>query len=267
MMLDWVFPTTIAVAGAVVGSFLNVVIFRGAAMWGLIDQPSEARGDLIAPRSYCPRCRATLRWFDLIPIVSFLVLGGRCRDCRGPIPLSYISVELLCAFAAVASLVVFGVTLDALLSAVALFFLIALAETDRRTTYLPDALSMPFLWIGLLANLDGRFVPLKDAVIGAVAAYAAFALIAVAYRRLRGREGLGDGDAVLLAGIGAWCGWQVLPLVVLAGAAATLLWAGARRITAKPLAMQDAIAFGPGLCLAGGLALLASQAPWNPFAG
>jgi leader peptidase (prepilin peptidase)/N-methyltransferase len=266
MQAEWVFLITSALAGAFVGSFLNVVIFRGAALWGLVDAPPDSRGDFVAPRSYCPHCKAPIAWFDLAPVLSYLSLGGKCRACRAPISPSYPAVEILAAATAAMSVAIYGVTPDAALCALALLFMIAIAETDRRTAFIPDALSAPFLWIGLLANLDGRFAPLKDAVIGAAGAYAAFALIAFAYRRLRGREGLGDGDAVLLAGIGAWCGWIVLPAIVLIGAAATLLWAVGLRVTGRAVSLDGAIAFGPGLCFAGGLALLAAQAPWNPLA-
>lgn len=266
MSEHWVFLAAVALGGACVGSFLNVAIFRGAALWGLIEAPADSRGDFVAPRSYCPHCRATVAWFDLVPIVSFISLGGRCRACRAAIPNSYPAVEMLGVLAAVASAITFGFTIDALICAAALFLLIAIAETDRRTTYVPDALSMPLLWLGLIANLDGRFAPLKEAVIGAAAGYAAFALVGLLYRRLRGREGLGDGDAVLLAGIGAWCGWAVLPAVVLIGAAATLALVGAQRIWGRKLSLDASIPFGPGLCLGGGLAILAATAPWNPFA-
>lgn len=264
---EWVFLTTAALAGATVGSFLNVVIFRGAALWGLLEEAPPDRGTFVTPRSYCPQCRTTLAWRDLVPIVSFVALGGKCRACHAPIPASYLLVECAGASAAIASVAAFGASVAAGLVAVALFLLIAIAEIDRRTGFIPDALSMSFLWLGLLANLDGRFAPLDHAVVGAVAGYGAFAVIGQLYRRLRGRDGLGDGDAVLLAGVGAWCGWAVLPLVVLIGAAATLVWVALRRLAGRKLALEDAIAFGPGLCFSGGIVLLAARAPWNPFAG
>lgn len=266
MPSDWVFLTTAGIAGAVIGSFLNVVIFRGAAMWGLVGSVEYVRGDFIAPRSYCPKCRVQIAIYDLVPLVSYWALRGKCRACKARISITYPIIEAAAACAAVASILAFGLTIAAALSASALFLLIAIAEIDRLTTYVPDALSIPFLWLGLLANLDGHFAPLRDSVIGAVTAYAAFTIIGTAYRRLRGREGLGDGDAVLLAGIGAWCGWQVLPIVVFIAAAATLGAVASRRLLGRPVALTDAIPFGPGLCLGGAIALVAARAPWNPFA-
>ncbi len=267
MDAEWVFWITAAFSGAFVGSFLNVIIFRGAALWGLGDGPIEARGDFVSPRSYCPHCRTTLRWFDLAPLVSFVVLGGKCRACAAPIPAAYPAVEALAAGGAVASVAMFGPTPEALLASVALFFLIAIAEIDRQTAYVPDALTVPFLAIGLVVNLDGRFAPLRDAVIGILAGYAVFASLGFLYRRVRGRDGLGEGDALLLAGIGAWTGWQALPAVVLIGAAATLSFVAGLRLSGRKIAMTDALPFGPGLCLGGAFALLAAQAPWNPWAG
>jgi leader peptidase (prepilin peptidase)/N-methyltransferase len=241
-----------SLAGLVAGSFLNVVIHRGPSMWGLVD--GEKRGDFAAPRSYCPRCGATLGPADLVPIVSYLLLKGRCRRCRAPIPWRYPAVEALGGLVAAASLLAFGIGWPALFAAAFGMALVALAFIDLETGYLPDALTLPLAAAGLAANAFGLFATFADAAIGTAAGYLAFRAVGLLFEKIRGEEGLGEGDAKLLAAIGAWGGWAALPFVVFAAAAATLAVALARRKPAGP------IAFGPGLCAAGFVALLASAA-------
>lgn len=259
---EWVFPATAGVAGLFVGSFLNVVVYRGSALWGLLgDGPSRERGDFVAPRSYCPSCRAPLPWSDLLPVLSYLRQGGRCRQCGAPISVSYPVIEALAAVGAAASVLTYGVTLAALCTASAIFLLIAIAEIDRRTRYIPDALSQPLLWIGLVANLDGRFTTLPSAVLGAGCGFLSLWLVASVYRWARGRDGLGEGDAVLLAAIGAWIGWRDLPLVVFAGAAATLSVVAVKAMRTRSMTLSAEVPFGPGLAAAGALAILLADTP------
>ena len=261
MQVHWVFWVTAAVAGLVVGSFLNVVAWRGAALWRLIDDVApDSRGDLVAPRSYCLSCKSPLGWIDLIPVLGYLVRRGRCRRCGARIGAHYPLVELAGAGAAVLSLAAFGPTFDALFASAALFLLLAIAEVDRQTTYIPDALSQPLLWLGLLANIGDRFAPLPDAVIGGAAGYLSFAAVALAYRALRGREGLGEGDAVLLAAIGAWTGWALLPFVVLAAAVGALALTLLAMLRKRSFTPETEIPFGPALAAAGAAALLLSRA-------
>lgn len=194
------------------------------------------------------------------------MLRGRCAACGATIPIRYPLVELLGAAAAAATVLVMGFGLSALLAAMFLWCLIALAAIDAETGYLPDALTLPLIAFGLAANIGGRFAPLPDALIGAAAGYAALTLLRLAYAALRGREGLGQGDAKLLAAIGAWAGWQMLPAAVFAAAAASLAVIVSMRIAGRRFAPDMPVPFGPGLCFGGGAALLAVAAWGQPYA-
>lgn len=244
------------VAGALIGSFLNVVIYRGPAMWGLVDQDERPRGSLVHPRSYCPSCREPIPFWRLVPVVSYLLQRGRCAACGAPIPPRYILVEIMGAAAAVLGVALFGLTPAALFAALFGWFLIALAVIDWETGYLPDWLTLPLVIAGLAANALGAFAPLPDALTGAVAGYLSFRLIAEAFVRLRGYEGLGQGDAKLLAAVGAWGGWQALPLVIFAASILTLAAVLCLRLANRTVTAQTPLAFGPGLCAAGYLVVL-----------
>ena len=244
-MAESVLFATVFFAGITVGSFLNVVIHRGPVMWGLVDAP--ARGDLLAPRSYCPSCSVPLGVRNLVPLVSFLAQRGKCASCSERISWRYPVVETLGGASAVLSVAVFGWTAAAAFAAFAAFGLIALAAIDLETGYLPDALTIPLVMLGIGVNTFATFATLPDALFGAAAGFLAFWAIGALYRQIRNREGLGLGDAKLLGAIGAWTGWVSLPLVTFVAAAATLAAAFARGDVAK----GEAIPFGPGLCLAG----------------
>lgn len=254
-------PVEIALAaliGLLIGSFLNVVIFRGPRLWGLTDGPPL--GGLEAPRSYCPSCRQPIVWTGLIPVASFILQRGKCAACEAPISARYPVVELLGGAVAVAALLAFGVAPTALAAACFGWALIALAFIDAETGYLPDAITLPLGLAGLSANAFSLFVPLKDAAIGAAIAYASFRLIDLAYKKLRGREGLGGGDAKLLAAIGAWGGWASLPLVVGTAAVATLAFVAYREIRSGGERQSEAeIPFGPGLCAAGFIGFIGAR--------
>jgi leader peptidase (prepilin peptidase)/N-methyltransferase len=248
----WVISVTAFAAGACVGSFINLLVWRGPPLWKLIDVDTP-RGGLSSPRSYCPACRKPIARKHLVPIASYFALAGKCSACGASIALRYPIVESASGALAVVALAVFGLSAGALAAALFLFALLALALIDADTGYLPDAITIPLVVGGLAANAAGLFAPFSDALIGAAAGYAFFALIGLAFRRLRGREGLGEGDAKLLAAIGAWCGFAALPFVVLAAALATLAYVAVFR---RGGSAEDPIAFGPGLCAAGGAALL-----------
>lgn len=254
-MTGWAFFVTTAMTGAILGSFLNVVIYRGPVLWNLIDAPP--RGNLALPRSYCPVCRAPIRSRHLIPLIGFLLLRGKCAACSAPIPLRYPTVELLGAIAALAAVMVFGFTMTALLGLVFWLTLIALAFIDAETGYLPDMLTLPLLALGLGANAFSLFTPLINAGLGAVIGYAVFRLIDVVFLRLRGVEGLGQGDAKLLAAIGAWLGWTALPSVVFLAALLALLGVLAQSLSGVKVGRDTAVAFGPALAAAGAAALAA----------
>ncbi|MEZ5897496.1 MAG: A24 family peptidase [Parvularculaceae bacterium] len=255
--VEIVIITTLALAGLCVGSFLNVVIHRGPAMWKLVDDSARI-GDLVGPRSYCPACKTQLPATSLIPLVSYAVQRGKCNQCGAPIPIRYLLVELGGAGVVASALLVFGISWAALAASVFGWTLLALGVIDLETGYLPDALTLPLIALGLGANAAALFTPLPAAIIGAGLGYGAFRAIDIVFQRVRGREGLGQGDAKLLAAIGAWGGWTALPFVVFIGASATLAVVTAKRVTGGAVDDQSEIPFGPGLCIAGFITVLFS---------
>ncbi|MCS6785887.1 MAG: A24 family peptidase [Thiobacillaceae bacterium] len=255
-----------ALLGLAVGSFLNVVIHRlprmlerewqrqCAALSGQEPGPEPAY-NLFVPRSSCPQCGHAIRWYENIPLLSFALLKGRCAACAQPIGWRYPLVEAVSALFAGYCVWHFGPTAQAAAASLLLWALLALAMIDLDTHLLPDRITQPLVWGGLLANWQGVFVPLADALIGAVAGYLALWTVYHAFRLATGKEGMGYGDFKLLAALGAWLGWQKLPLIVLAsslmGAVFGLLLIGlAGHDHARP------IPFGPWLALGGALALL-----------
>jgi len=263
-----VFPWVLVVLGLCIGSFLNVVIHRLPKMmereWreqcaefaaAPASAPLEGRYNLFLPRSACPACGQRIAALENIPVLSWLWLRGKCAGCGARISPRYPVVEL--AAGAIGGYVAwrFGATLAAAGALLYCWTLLALAVIDLDTQLLPDDLTLPLLWAGLLFNLQAVFVPLPTAVIGAVAGYLALWLVYWAFRLATGKEGMGFGDFKLLAAIGAWLGWQKLPLVILlssvVGAAVGIaLIAFARHGREKP------IPFGPYLAAAGVIALL-----------
>ncbi|MGD9799109.1 MAG: A24 family peptidase [Parvularculaceae bacterium] len=244
------------IAGLLAGSFLNVAIYRGPHQWGLVD--GESRGDLARPRSYCPACKTPIPFWRLVPIVSFVLQQGRCAQCGTAIPVRYPVVEAIGGGVAIIALAAFGPTPSAAGAAVFGWALTALAFIDLETGFLPDAITLPLIALGLAANAFGLFVPVTHAIIGAIAGYGAFSIIGWMFEQLRGKEGLGLGDAKLLAAIGAWGGWIILPAVVFIGAVATLLAIVSAKAIGKSTSMDQPIPFGPGLCIAGFVALIAA---------
>ena len=254
-----------ALFGLLVGSFLNVVIHRlprmMQAQWEA--QAAELRGepppaaerfDLVAPRSRCPHCGHAIRAIENVPVLSWLWLRGRCAGCGARISARYPLVELLAAAASALAIGRFGPTAAGAAAVLLSFVLIALTFIDLDTQLLPDDLTLPLVWIGLLVNLDGTFAPLHAAVVGAAAGYLSLWSIYWLFKLATGREGMGYGDFKLLAALGAWFGWQALPAIILlssvVGAAVGIaLIVFARHGRATP------IPFGPYLAGAGLLAL------------
>jgi leader peptidase (prepilin peptidase)/N-methyltransferase len=208
-MPEWFGVAVAAAYGLVVGSFLNVVIHR---------LPREE--SLLRPPSRCPRCGAPVRWFENLPVLSYVVLGGRCRACRAPISPRYPAVELLSGALAVAALLRFGLTAAGVEAMLLLMLLIPLAFIDLEHHLLPDVLTLPGIAVGFAGSLLGGLAAPLDAVIGAgVGAAVPYAVI-VTYRWLRGAEGMGLGDVKLLAMIGAFLGWRGVLLTLGLGATA-----------------------------------------------
>jgi len=258
-------PTAVAV-GLCVGSFLNVVIHRLPKMlerqWqaqcaelagaeAVTEQPAY---NLVVPRSACPSCGRTIRALENVPVLSWLALRGRCAGCGAHISARYPVVEILGAAAVVGALVRFGPTWQGVAAAFLLLMLLALTCIDFDTQLLPDNLTLPLLWAGLGVNLVGAFVPLTSAVIGAMAGYLSLWLVYWAFKLLRNKEGMGYGDFKLLAALGAWLGWQMLPLIVLLSSAVGAV-IGIGLIVLKGRDHRVPLAFGPYLAIAGVIAL------------
>jgi len=258
------------IVGLCVGSFLNVVIHRVPKMLerGWAAQCAELRGEtpavlpaynLVVPRSACPSCGHGITALENVPLLSWLVLKGKCSSCGAAIAGRYPAVELLGAALAVAAIWRFGPTWQAVAACVLLWTLVALTFIDFDSQLLPDNLTLPLLWAGLLANMFDLFVPLKTAVIGAVAGYLSLWVVYWLFKLIRGKEGMGYGDFKLLAALGAWLGWQMLPLIVLLSSVvgATI---GIMLIVFRGREHGVPLAFGPYLAIAGAIALFFGQA-------
>ncbi|MCL7938890.1 A24 family peptidase [Halomonas sp. ATCH28] len=257
------------VLGLCLGSFLNVVItrlpvmlvrgWRAEAREALELSPEEAPPfNLLTPRSLCPRCEAPIAWHDNIPLLGWIKRRGRCASCQTRISPQYPLVELAGGVLAVAVLALFGPTLEALFILGACLALLAMAVIDLRTQLLPDLLTLPLLWAGLLYQLLFQPLLLPSAVIGAMAGYLVLWSFYWLFKLVTGKEGMGYGDFKLLAALGAWLGWQYLPLVLIlsAGAGAVvgiLIQLAIPRLRGAPLP------FGPWLVMAGWIALLAGK--------
>ncbi len=253
------------IVGLVVGSFLNVVIYRlprilesewqaqCAEMRGQAPAASEALG-IAFPGSRCPQCKSPIRAFDNIPVVSYVLLRGRCRNCSGTIPLRYPAVELLTGLLTAYAAQRFGFGLALGGACLFIWAVIALAFIDLDTQLLPDDITLPLLWLGLLLNLNGTFTDLASAVIGAAVGYLTLWSVYWAFKLATGKEGMGYGDFKLLAAIGAWFGWQMMPMAILASSLAGAA-IGIALIVFRNHARSTPIPFGPYLAVAGLMSL------------
>lgn len=254
-----------------VGSFLNVVIYRlpvmmerqwreeAAALLSNETDPSsvgsQEKFNLMVPRSRCPHCGHQITALENIPVVSWLLLRGRCKSCKSPISPRYPLVELATALLSLLVFIELGPH-KALYAIPATWALISLTMIDFDTQLLPDALTLPLLWAGLLVNLGGTFVPLEAAVIGAMAGYLVLWSVYWLFKLATGKEGMGFGDFKLLAALGAWLGWTMIPVIVLlsslVGTVIGLCYLAIRKESAP-------FAFGPYIAIAGFIALLWGQ--------
>ena len=262
-----VLPWLALAFGLCIGSFLNVVIYRLPKMmereWraecaALAGEAPRAEPplNLFTPRSRCPACGHGIGALENVPLVSWIVLRGRCASCAARISLRYPLVELLAGVGAAYSFWRFGASLAALGAALFVWFTIALAFIDQETGLLPDDLTLPLAWIGLLVNLRGAFVPLPEAVIGAVAGYLALWLVYWGYKLATGKEGMGYGDFKMNAAVGAFLGWKMLPLVILLSSIVGLAFGALQMFAAR--GKWDAgfrFHFGPYIAIAGIVAL------------
>jgi len=245
----------IFVFGLCIGSFLNVVISRGPVLWGLAHSAHTERLGFVSPRSQCASCHTPLKSWHLIPVFSWLALRGRCAYCRERISIRYPLVELAIGVIGIALVAMNLWYLEFLFVFIAACLIVALGVIDLETGYLPDMLTLPLIAIGLIGNWLWGFVPFSDALIGAIVGYGVFWLIRFVYLKMRGIEGLGLGDAKMLAGLGAVTGWMSLPLIVLTASLAGLVAIGIMRLRGEQIGAQTAIRFGPFLAI-GGLCIL-----------
>jgi leader peptidase (prepilin peptidase)/N-methyltransferase len=277
--------------GLCVGSFLNVVIYRLPVMlerqWtlqarlqltddddaqqALLEADAEAdRFDLMFPNSRCPGCGFAIKPWQNIPVLSWLLLRGRCGQCGNGIAARYPAIELLTALMSVAVIAAFGFTAAGGFALVFTWVLIAGTFIDFDTQLLPDQLTLPLLWLGLFFNLGvwvwSGFVSLPDAVIGAIAGYGALWVVFWGFKLATGKEGMGYGDFKLLGAIGAWLGWQVLPATILIASIAGLSWA-LFGIVVRRNARSEPIAFGPFLATGGWVALMFRDTVLRVFGG
>jgi len=261
----------VAIFSLAIGSFLNVLIHRLPKMmeadWRTqcaelqqaespgVAVASSGRYNLLVPPSHCPQCKSPLRAIDNIPIASWLVLRGKCAHCATRISVRYPIVEALTAVLSALVAWKFGLTWQTALVLVFTWTLIALTFIDADTKLLPDDLTLPLLWLGLLANVVGLFVPLKDAVIGAAAGYLVLWSIYWVFKLTTGKEGMGYGDFKLLAALGAWMGWKaLLPIVLLSSLVGAVV--GIALILLARRGREIPIPFGPYLAAAGMIVML-----------
>ena len=265
--------------GLMVGSFLNVVIHRlpkmmdnaeslyfqqrqdlaaGLSEEEILAKPQPAKYTIVTPRSACPKCGHNITALENIPIISYLVLGGKCKGCKTSISIRYPLIEALTG--ALIGLVAYqyGYTYTTLFAWIFVFALVTLTFIDFDTQLLPDDITLPLLWLGLIFNLNGGFTDLKSAVIGAILGYLILWSVYWAFKLVTGKEGMGYGDFKLLGAIGTWFGWQMLPAVILLSSVVGAV-IGIGLIVFKGKGGGTAIPFGPFLALGGIAALFFGQ--------
>lgn len=255
--------------GLMVGSFLNVVIYRLPKMmereWHNNclelqgkETPSQTTYSLSKPRSSCPSCGHKITALENIPIISYLALKGRCRGCKTPISVRYPLIEALTGVLIGLISWKFGYSATTIFAWVFTFALIALTFIDFDTQLLPDDITLPLLWLGLLFNLNFGFTDLKSAVIGAMAGYLILWSVYWLFKLIRGKEGMGYGDFKLLAAIGAWFGWKLLPAVILLSSTLGAI-IGIALIVLTKRGKEVPMPFGPFLAIGGIAALFFGQ--------
>ena len=261
-----IFIIIASLLGLVIGSFLNVVIHRlpimmemdwreqCASLNGIDSVAKTTKYNLITPRSTCPNCQKAIPAWHNIPVISFLLFGGRCKECKASISWRYPAVEIISAILVGLTAYKFGFSINALAASIFVLALLTLTFIDLDTQLLPDNITLPLLWLGLLFNLNGGFADIQSAVIGAVAGYLILWSVYWLFKLVTGKEGMGYGDFKMLAAIGAWFGWDMLPAVILLSSIAGSVIGIGLIIFAKK-GRNTAIPFGPYLALGGILAL------------
>ena len=271
----WFFVSTVFVIALLVGSFLNVVIYRLPIMmereWreqcaelneGPQAELPEGRFDLVTPRSRCPACGTMITALQNIPVLSYLLLGGKCAHCKAHISVRYPIIEALTALLTAFVAWFFGFGWEAVAAIALTWSLIAMTVIDLDKMIIPDSISLPLLWAGLALSLfhpvegaERLFIDPKSSIVGALAGYLSLWSIYQLFRLLTGKEGMGYGDFKLLAALGAWLGWQMLPLIIMLSAVVGAV-VGVSMIVLVRHDRNIPIPFGPYLAAAGWIALL-----------
>lgn len=253
--------------GLCVGSFLNVIAYRLPIMmergWRkecrdfleLESEDEPSPFNLIVPRSACPSCDKQISSWGNIPVISWLFLRGKCGNCKNPISVQYPLVELLTAILSLMVAMKFGVTIQTVLALLFTWSLISLALIDFHTTLLPDTITLPLMWLGLVISLFPVFVDAHQAIVGAAAGYMALWVVFQVFRMITGKEGMGFGDFKLLAALGAWLGWMKLPLIILLSSLTGAI-IGIMMMVFFKHRKDKPIPFGPYLAIAGWIALM-----------
>lgn len=272
---------TFAVA-LLIGSFLNVVIHRLPMMmereWReqcdeIAKTPSAnlptGRFDLVFPRSHCPSCEKKITAWQNVPILSYLLLGGQCANCKKPISVRYPLVEILTAVLAALVAYRFGFGWEALMAILMTFALVSISMIDFDHQLIPDSIVLPLVWVGLAMSLfhpmsgsEALFVAPKDSIVGAMAGYLSLWSIYQLFKMATGKEGMGYGDFKLLAALGAWLGWQVLPIIILMSAAVGAI-TGVAFVVFRRHDRNLPIPFGPYLAAAGWITMLYGDSIMN----
>lgn len=262
------------ILGLLVGSFLNVVIYRLplqlSSAWrrealdflGMEPETSEQNEqqvNIAFPASHCPKCRQPVKPRHNVPVFSYLFLKGKCATCAAPVSLQYPLVELVTALATALVVCRYGATTEAGLAILFTWALIALAGIDFNEQLLPDNITLPLLWCGLLVNISGAFTSLQSAVTGAAVGYLSLWSVFWLFKLVTGKEGMGHGDFKLSAALGAWMGWQLLPLIILLSSLVGAI-IGIAMMLFQGRDSQKPIPFGPYLAIAGWVALLWGEA-------
>ncbi|MDX2312904.1 MAG: A24 family peptidase [Gammaproteobacteria bacterium] len=265
--------------GLLIGSFLNVVIHRVPVMmereWRsqcaeMLDpeaKPEQQQAyNLVVPRSRCPKCDHQITALENVPVLSYLALKGRCSECGWRIPLRYPIIELLTGLLSVLVVWRFGISAAAGGALLLTWALIALSAIDFDTQYLPDSITLPFLWLGLAFNVAGIYTTTQASVLGAIVGYLALWSVYHLFRLVTGKEGMGYGDFKLLALFGAWLGWSAVPLIVFLSAFVGAI-VGIALITLRGHDRNIPIPFGPYLAVAGWIALMWGEQLLDAYIG
>ncbi|HLV48435.1 MAG TPA: A24 family peptidase [Aliidiomarina sp.] len=264
-----------AIIGLLFGSFANVVIARFPVIlqrqWQTdcaesLGQtpPTFERFNLAVPGSQCPSCKTSLHWYENIPVLSFLIQQAKCRHCRVAISFRYPLVEVLTALLTAVTIAIFGFTPLGWSYALFIYALLILTFIDKDHMLLPDQLTLPLIWLGLLASLQLTPLSPADSIIGAVTGYLALWSVFWLFKLITGKEGMGYGDFKLLAALGAWLGWQMLPMIILLSSVIGALF-GILMLLLRRHQQGNPMPFGPFLALAGIVALFFGETLYNTY--